>query len=219
MKSAPHTSKTGLSRRASRGHGAALCACIALSACGNQASDAPNRDARIRALETKVNALTQQLEQQRNTDPARALATLTANAAFDIDCPAPWQQAGPLGDAIWTCRAPQPSAAGMLPNCNVTLGTTEPEVSAKQYFEESLAAVPQLKAARRISARDTALGIAPAFECVYDHGLLGKPLRVLSTLGVLSDRVYAVNCSAAPEEFAAHEAVFRRVTQSFKVKL
>ena len=195
-----------------------LCSAL-LSACTGQAVEPASDDARIAALETKLQAFSRQLEQQRGADPAQALATLAANAAFDIECPAPWRELGPVGDAIWTCRAAQPSAAGLWANCNVTLGTTEPSLSPKQYFEESLAGVPQLKAARRLSARDTALGIVPAFESVYEHDLLGKPLRVLATLGVLSDRAYAVNCSAAPEDFAAHEAQFRKVTQSFQVRL
>jgi hypothetical protein len=189
----------------------------AASACRGGADRASN-GARIEALETKVQALASQLEADQTAAAAKSAANLAAKAAFDIECPAPWQTLGPTGDAVWACRASEPSAGGLWPNCNVTMGPTEPDISPQAYFEESLASVPQLRAARRLSGRATALGVAPAYEAVYEHDLLGKPLRVLATIGVLSDRVYGVSCSAAPPAFADNEAQFRRITSSFRIK-
>lgn len=75
----------------------------------------------------------------------------------------------------------------------------------RQTQEESLAAlVHDLATAAHVS--------------IYEHDLLPTPLRVLATTALRDGRAYAVSCSAPPEAFAANEAVFRQITQSFRWK-
>jgi hypothetical protein len=167
--------------------------------------------ARLATLETEVRQLEKQVRAANPNPPAGA-------TGFDVACPAPWQALGKFGDADWTCRAPQALPSGWWPNCNVTSGPAQPGLSAKAYFDASLAAVPQLQAARRLSDTDGTLGATAAHVAIYEHDLLPKPLRVLATIAVHADRAYAVSCSAPPEAFAANEAMFRSVTQSFRWK-
>jgi hypothetical protein len=174
---------------------------------------------RIDALETKVQQLSQEFDSRAPArDAERASANAKEAATFDIVCPPPWQALGPAGDAVWTCRADRPAANGMWPNCNVTVGQAEPDARPKEILEGELAAIPQLRAARRLSARDTTLASLRAYEAIYEHDLLPTPLRVLATISLLSDRAYGISCSAPPETFAVAEPIFRRITASFRFK-
>lgn len=178
-------------------------------ACGAQSGDAAE-GARISQLEAKVSALESTVQSARNPE-----------LGFVVQCPAPWRTLGPVGDAVWACRKPQALADGFWPNCNVTEAAIEPSpapLSAKQPFEASLMSAPELQRARRVSERDSRLGGQPAFEAVYEHDLMQKPLRVLATLAVHDGRAYAVSCAAPPAAFAAHEPMFRSITQSFRFR-
>lgn len=177
--------------------------------CAGRQHDPSSNEARLDALEAKVEML-EVGEAQEQAAAVRAAAT------FDIDCPAPWQPLGPAAESVWTCRANRPSEGGLWPNCNVTMGPATQNTNPQQYFEQSLASVPQLKAARRLNDRSVSLGGVPAHEAVYEHDLLGRPLRVLATVGVIGTRVYAVSCSAAPEAFSSNLVAFGQITQSFR---
>ena len=115
-----------------------------------------------------------------------------------------------------------PSAAGLAerlwPNFNVTSGPADSATSSKAYFDASLAAVPQLREARRLSDKTGMLGATAAHVAIYEHDLLPKPLRVLATVAVRGDRAFAVSCSAPPDAFAANEAMFQRITLGFRWK-
>jgi hypothetical protein len=184
----------------------------ALSGCGDSQPGQPSTAARIDALESKVQKLSQQ-------QPPSLLPTAEKLAAtFDIQCPVPWQALGAVAETAWACRADEALPSGWWPNCNVTGGPAEPSTLPKAYFDASLESLPQLKAARRIAERTTTLGAAPAHEVVYEHDLLPKPLRVLATVAVHAEHAYAVSCSAPPEAFAANEPMFRKITQSFRFR-
>jgi hypothetical protein len=184
---------------------------VSFAGCGGDGSAADAK--RVAALESKVQALEVQLG--RPTNPAVL--------GFDIECPATWQALGPVADAVWTCRKQQALPDGFWPNCNVTEAlvernpNTQAPLSAAESFETSLYA-PQLKTARRIADRASALDTEPAYEAIYEHELLTKPLRVIATLAVHANHVYAVSCAAPPEAFAANEAAFRQVTRSVRWK-
>ena len=182
---------------------------------GRTQPDARDTKARLDALEGQVRQLETQVQAASAKAPAGAVG---GGSGFEIVCPAPWQPLGAFGDASWTCRAPQALHSGWWANCNVTTGPAEPGLSAKDYFDASLAAVPQLRAARRISDAPGTLGAVPAHVAVYEHKLLPKPLRVLATVALHGDHAYAVSCSAPPDAFAANEATFKQITQSFRWK-
>jgi hypothetical protein len=142
-----------------------------------------------------------------------------SDLGFALLCPAPWQALGPIGDAVWACRKSQALADGFWPNCNVTEAAADDAPSpktAREHFEASLMSAPELQRARRVSERQSNLGSEPAFEAIYEHDLMQKPLRVLATLAVHNHRAYAVSCAAPPDAFASHEPVFRQITQSFR---
>lgn len=183
-------------------------ACVLLAACAKGADDPA---ARVVELEAKVQALEAQL------------GTLAA-PGFEISCLTSWRELGAVGDAAWACRNEQPTAAGFWPNCNVVEaprerdGVTGEPQSAQQAFEASLRDTPGLQAARRISESASQLDRVPAYEAVYEHDLLSKPLRVLATVAVHGDRTYAVSCAAPPEAFGANLTSFRQITNSFRLK-
>lgn len=179
-------------------------------ACGDSKAAVETQDSqRVAALEAHIEALEAQLHVQGGN-------------AFDIQCPAPWQSLGAVGDAVWTCRKDQPLEGGFWPNCNVTEAAVDAGdtkgITAKESLDASLARFPQLKSARRISDRASALDTQAAHEAIYDHDLLSKPLRVLATVTVHANATYAVSCAAPPEAFAANEAAFRQITRSFRFK-
>jgi hypothetical protein len=178
------------------------------------AFDAPARDPAAGAARSTTGAT------RGAVGPAATTGVLPPLAAgeFDVECPPPWQLLPAGGGVAWACRAERPSSDGLWPNCNVTSGQAPAGLSLKTYLDQSLASVPQLKAARRLADRAGTLGGAPAHEALYDHDLLGRPLRVLATIGSLEGTIYALNCSAAPQAYAAQEARFRRIVRSFRVQ-
>ena len=175
-------------------------------------------DQRIDALEAKLQSLGQRLAAEEATQARHVASDLLASASFDVVCPVPWRELGPADQSLWSCRS-ELTAHGDAASCSVTAGTTEPEVDPRTYLEEALSKIPQLKAARRISGRETSLGVARAYQMIYEHTLFERPLRVLATVGVISDRAYAISCSATPETFGANTAMFQRITQSFRPAL
>jgi len=183
-------------------------ACVLLAACAKGADDPAVRvvelEAKVQALEARLGGL--------------------AAPGFEITCLTSWRELGAVGDAAWACRNEQPAAGGFWPNCNVVEAsrerddvTGEPQ-SAQQSFEASLRDTPGLQSARRISESAGQLDRVPAYEAVYEHDLLSKPLRVLTTVAVHGDQTYAVSCASPPEAFAAHVTSFRQITNSFRFK-
>ena len=192
---------------------ALACSCgllAALAACGGETSKVAADDERVAALESRV----RELEASRSSDAQ-------PSAGFTVVCPAEWQALGPVGAASWTCRERRPLPDGFWPNCNVTaapvqldpLTATAP--TAREALEASLKAAPELRSARRLSERLASLAGEPAHEAVYEHDLWTRPLRVLTTVAIHADRVYALSCAAPPAAFHAREPAFRQIAGSF----
>ena len=192
---------------------ALACSCgllVALAACGGEASKAAPADERVAVLESRVREL-----------EAALTPDAQPSAGFSVACPAEWQTLGPIGAASWTCRDRRPLPDGFWPNCNVTAApvqldpVTGTAQSAREALETSLAAAPELRSARRLSERALELHGERAHEAVYEHDLWTQPLRVLTTVAVHAERVYALSCAAPPAAFAASEPAFRRIARSF----
>jgi hypothetical protein len=197
--------------------GVALVLCA--SACAKDQERAQQL-ARIEALEQQVRQLHDRLATMSVlldsvTKPAHPSAA--GAREFRIACPKPWQELGAIEQTAWACRSPQASSDGAWPNCNVTLGPTRAGISPKEYFTLAMSGSPQLQAAQRISERSSTLANQPSYEAIYEHHLMPFPLRVLSQTLVRGERVFAISCSASPENFAQVESTFRQIISSFQL--
>jgi hypothetical protein len=137
--------------------------------------------------------------------------------AYAIRCQAPWQELGPIGPGLWGCRTPDPLPGGFYPNCNLTTSRVAPGTTAQQYYESAPAHSASLAAAQRLGGRAIVARGRPAYEAIFEHQSVGIPLRVLASLFVEGEQLYAITCSAPVANFDALSTRFREIAASFEL--
>ena len=187
-------------------------------------SAGPDQDARVRS---RIDALEQRLKQmaakaeaaqiirESQRDPRLAAA---APRSYVIECRTPWQELGPIGQGLWGCRAPEPLPGGFYPNCNLTTSSIGSGMSPEQYYNDAVAHSSQLSAARQLGGHVIVVHGRQAYEASFEHETTGTPLRVLASMFIDGDRVYAVTCTAPPPIFESLFARFREIAGSFELK-
>lgn len=182
-------------------------------------SDARDR-ARVDALEKEVLQLEAKAEVARIlSQSTRPNADAPAPHGYTIQCRAPWQALGPIGQGLWGCRTPEPLPSGFYPNCNLTSSRIAPGLTPQQYYQSTTERSAQLTAARQLGGRAIVVRGRAAYEVSFEHESTGIPLRVLASLFVEGDRVYAVTCSAPPANFDAFASRFRQIAASFELEI
>jgi hypothetical protein len=135
--------------------------------------------------------------------------------SYAIACEAPWQELRPIGQSLWGCRTPEPSSGGFYPNCSLATSRIPAGLSAQQYYESATAHSAQLLAARQLGGRALVVRGRTGYEASFEHVANGRPLRVLASMIVDGEQVYAVTCSAPATGFDAVAAHFRAIAGSF----
>ncbi len=165
--------------------------------------------ARIEALEQEVGKLGEELRALKSASPGAAAG------AFAIKCGQPWiLEHRPLGAALWTCRAPEPSPDGVYPQCSVF---EEPQnaIETKQYFERALHAAGQLHAIKNFSDKPIQREGSSTFEATYEAELAPVAIKSLGMLFPYREHTFTVSCFAPSAAFASYEKAFRQVIDSF----
>jgi hypothetical protein len=181
--------------------------------------DAAERE-RIAGLERQVQQLAAKAEAAailRQAEQGPPLGASTQRS-YTIACQAPWQELGPVGQALWGCRTPEPMAGGFFPNCALTTSRIPAGLSAEQYYEHTRSRSAQLSAARRLGGRAIVLHGRPAYEASFEQDTTGTPLRVLASMLVDDEQIYAITCTAPPDSFDAVTAHFREIVASFQLQ-
>ena len=173
---------------------------------------------RLDVLEQQVRELTAKLEVAAILRAAARHANEPPPHAYAIQCLAPWQELGPIGQGLWGCRTPEPVAGGFYPNCNLTSSAVAPGLSAQQFYATATAGSAQLSAARQLGARAIDAHGRSGYEASFEHDSTGQRLRVLASMFVSGEQVYVVTCSAPPAEFDAVAGRFRAIAASFELK-
>jgi hypothetical protein len=176
---------------------------------------------RVEALEEQIRRLDQTVGTMKIvldalTKPAQPLP---ADQEFSIECPAPWEELGPMNQTQWACRTAEALPSGFWPNCNVSLGPAQAGTNPKAYFDSAMQTSPQLRSAKRISEAPRAIHGQRAYEAVYEHNITEAPLRVLATVVIRGESAYALTCTAPPGAFAGFEPAFRQMIGSFRLRI
>jgi hypothetical protein len=141
---------------------------------------------------------------------AAAKTSAAVQAPFRIDCPAGWRVLPPVQGLLWMCQRPVSAPGEVSENCNVAASDDLGQKGPQAYMSFALASAPQLRAARIVSEGKAQLSGKPAYEVVYDHELVGTPLRVLSTVVLRKGQAYVVTCTSSVSAFPGYEQTFRR---------
>jgi hypothetical protein len=166
---------------------------------------------RIDRLEQQVRRL------QTLAAGAQRTAAASAEKEFSATCPEPWKVVGPIAGGLWGCQAPAPAVKDFHANCNVTRSRVAAGTDPEQYYKSSVAASPQLSAAKLLGGQALTLHRRAAYQVSFEHRLLGPPMRVLATVFVESELAYAVTCTAPAASFDAYAAQFREIAGSFEL--
>jgi hypothetical protein len=179
-----------------------------LPACGGGAERAA-QSARMESLEIDVRRLEASIAALKAPQPAKP-----PPLAFKLSCPQPWLLHTPLGATLWTCRAPEPTAEGLYPQCHVSL---QPQVAieTKNYFEFALNAAPQLLQVQNLKDKPTKINGADAFEATFEADPKPVPLKMTSALLPHGEATYAITCFAPSATFANYSQAFRRIIETF----
>jgi len=193
---------------------AALASC--LLACGTGTEGAA-QSARLVLLEQEVRKLAESVAAQQPPPPAQPELPVARELAFKLDCPQPWLVNPPLGAALWTCQAPEPTPQGMYPQCSVTV-QPHAAIETKSYFEYAMNASPQLLMVKNLTDKRVAINGADAFEASFEADPKPIPLKMIGALLPREQLAYTVTCFAPSAEFAGHAKAFRRIIDSFAFK-
>jgi hypothetical protein len=178
----------------------------------------PGEPTRLTELESKVRALEVRAQVVRLWSHARLPHAAGTAQPFAVDCPASWQQLGPVGQALWGCRTPTPLHQGFYPNCNVTTSSLAKRMSAADYYHAVLRESPVLSTVTPVSERAIVSHGHPGYEVSFEHDGTGRRLRALASLFLAEQQLFVITCSAPPEVFDGFVGDFRAIAGSFRLE-
>lgn len=189
-----------------------------LPACGGDTERAA-QSARIAAVEQEVRRLSEEIATLKSAAPTQPKPAASQSASapvqpFKLACPQPWVLHMPLGAALWSCRAPEPTPQGLYAQCHVV---SQPQVAieTKNYFELALNAAPQLLEVKNLKDKPTKLNGADAFEATFEADPKLVPLKMLSALVPHGEMTYTVTCFAPSAAFDNYTNAFRQIIDRF----
>jgi hypothetical protein len=187
-----------------------------LPACGGDAERTAQSE-RIATLEQQVRQLVDNVAALQSATAAQTKSSTPVSSpapAFRVACPQPWLIHAPLGAALWSCRAPEPTPQGLYAQCNVVF---QPQVAieTKNYFELALNASPQLFEVKNLKDKPAKINGADGFEATFEADPKPVPLTMMSALMPHAEATYAVTCFAPSAAFDRYTKAFRQIIDTF----